>query len=228
MMATQPTAGPDREIIRANVDRLSRLYAAVVADCCDEAGYRHQILAHTVRPLKPQMRVVGVAYTVLCVEVYSIPEVPYVNELRAVDALQPLDVLVGTTNGATSFALWCELLATRARHGGAVGAVIDGFARDARRLIAMDFPTFCTGLHLGDTKGRGEVIASGVPIRCAGVLVNPGDYVIGDIDGVCVVPQEAIGRVLELAEARVAGEDRVRSELDDGRGVLEVNEFGVM
>jgi regulator of RNase E activity RraA len=95
--------------------------------------------------------------------------------------------------------------------------------------MAMDFPTFCTGLHLGDTKGRGEVIASGVPIRCAGVLVNPGDYVIGDIDGVCVVPQEAIGRVLDLAEAKVAGEDRVRSELEAGRGALDVyREFGVI
>ena len=52
-MATQPTAVPGREGIQANVDRLSRLYAAVVADCCDEAGYRQQILAHTVRPLKP-------------------------------------------------------------------------------------------------------------------------------------------------------------------------------
>ena len=172
---------------------------------------------------------VGVAYTVLCVEVYSIPAVPYVNELRAVDALQPLDVLVGTTNGATTFALWGELLATRARHGGAVGAVIDGFSRDAQRLMAINFPTFCTGLHPGDTKGRGEVIASGVPIRCAGVLVNPGDYVIGDIDGVCVVPQEAIGRVLDLAEAKMAGEDRARSALEAGRGVLNVyNEFGVI
>ncbi len=227
-MAMRPSAD-DLGCIEARVARLDRLYAAVVADCCDEAGYRQQILSHTVRPLMPTMRVVGVAHTMQCVEVYTLPEEPYVNELRAVDELSPHGVMVATTNGATSFALWGELLSTCARSRGAAGAVIDGFSRDARRIMEMGFPTFCTGLHLGDSKGRGEVIASGVPIRCAGVQVVPGDYVIGDVDGVCVVPQGIVDTVLELAEAKVAGEDRVRAALAAGRSVLDTfNEFGVM
>lgn len=99
------THGEDHAAIEANVARLERLYAAVVADCCDEAGYRDQIMAHTVRPLATAMRVVGVAHTMHCVEIYAIPESPYLGELRAVDELGPLQMMVATTNGATSFAL---------------------------------------------------------------------------------------------------------------------------
>jgi 4-hydroxy-4-methyl-2-oxoglutarate aldolase len=224
-----PNQQRDQHSIEANVERLSRLYAAVVADCCDAAGYRNQIMRHDVKPLTPDMRVVGVAQTALCVEVYSLPETPYLNELRAVDALRPLDLLVATTNGATSFALWGELLSTCARTRGAAGAVIDGFCRDARQIIMMGFATFCTGLHLGDTNGRGDVIASGVPIQCGGVKVYPGDYLIGDIDGVCVIPQQAIAEVLQRAEAKVEAEDLVRSELAAGRSVLDTyNKYGVL
>lgn len=219
----------DQNFIDVQVERLSRLYAAVVADCCDAVGYRNQIMRHDMRPIAQEMRVVGVASTVLCVEVYSIPAEPYVHELEAVDALQPHDIFVATTNGATSFALWGELLSTRARMRGATGAVIDGFSRDARRIGDMGFPTFCTGLHLGDSQGRGDVIASGVPIRCGDVIVHPGDYLIADIDGVCVVPQHAIIEVLQLAEEKIQSEDLVRTDLAAGRSVLETyHQYGVM
>ena len=88
----------------------------------------------------------------------------------------------GSAFGANSF---------RRRHvaRGARGAVIDGFIRDARQILAMGFPVFTTGLSPVDSNGRGDVVAYNVPIECGGVTVNPGDIVFGDADGVVIIPQ---------------------------------------
>src|SRR4029077_11148475 len=112
------------------------------------------------------------------------PERPYAIELACVDALKSGDVLVATTNGDQSSALWGELLSTAARAHGAVGAVIDGRTRDAAKIIAMDFPVFASGFSPLDSKGRLECTSYGASICLGQCQVGPGDWVFGDIDGV--------------------------------------------
>ena len=206
-----------------------QLYAAVISDALDAAGHREQALRHTIRPLHPQTLVVGRAMPVLCVEVYEIPDEPYQQEIAAVDSLKQNDVLICSTNGSRRICFWGELLSTAARARGARGAVIDGFIRDAKQILAMGFPVFTTGLSPVDSNGRGDVVAYNVPIECGGVTVNPGDIVFGDADGVVVIPQAVETAVIEAALEKVNGENRTRDELRAGATLREVyDKYGIL
>jgi regulator of RNase E activity RraA len=211
------------------IDRLSRLHPAVVADCLDRAGLRHQVLAPHVRPLTPAMRVAGYAATVRCVEVDAVPESRddwYCNELAAVDALRPGEVMVVSTCRGS---FWGELLATASAYRGARGVVADAYTRDTLALVEMGFPTFAAGIHCADSLGRIDVEARGVPISCAGVAVAPGDLVLGDHDGVVVVPAAAGEAIVTAAEEKVAGESLVRTKLAEGMPVSEAfRTYGVI
>jgi 4-hydroxy-4-methyl-2-oxoglutarate aldolase len=88
----------------------TRLYTSVVSDVLDHQGLLDQAMAARIRPIEPSMRLVGRAHTVLTADVYQRPENPYVKEIAAVDALQPGDVMVATTNGSERTCLWGELL----------------------------------------------------------------------------------------------------------------------
>jgi len=211
------------------IERLERLYPAVVADCLDRLGLRDQVLAPRIRPLFPDAKLAGVARTVHCMKVDGVPEDKddwYRGELAAVDALRPGDVMVVSTCDGS---YWGELLATAARHRGAHGIVADAYTRDTLALIEMGFPTFVAGIHCTDSLGRIDVDATGVEITCGGVLVTEGDLVLGDHDGVVVVPAGVAAEAIGLAEEKVSGENLVRSKLEEGMPVSEAfRTYGVI
>ena len=205
------------------------LYAAVLSDALDAAGYREQTLRHTIRPLYAEAIVVGRAMPVLCIDVYEIPDEPYQQEIAAVDSLKANDIFVCSTNESTRNCIWGELLSTAARARGARGAIIEGFIRDARQIMEMRFPVFMTGLSPVDSYGRGDVVAYNVPIECGGVTVHPGDIVFGDIDGVVVIPQAVEVEVIAAALEKVRGENRTRDELRAGARLREVyDKYGIL
>jgi regulator of RNase E activity RraA len=142
--------------------------------------------------------------------------------MDCVDALRPGEVLVATTNGDHGSALWGELLSTAARARGAAGAVIDGLTRDAARILAMNFPVFAAGFSPLDSKGRLDGVAHGEPIRIGTCVVRPGDWVLGDIDGIVVVPTELAESAFARALEKVRGENIVRAELERGRSLRSV------
>ncbi len=206
-----------------------QLYAAVISDALDAAGFREQVLRHTIRPLLPETVVVGRAMPVLCLDVYEIPDEPYQQEIAAVDSLKQNDVIICSTNGSTRICFWGELLSTAAQARGARGAVIDGFIRDIRKIVAMRFPIFTTGLSPVDSNGRGEVVAYNVPIECGGVTVNPGDIVFGDADGVVIIPQSVEQQVIEAALEKVQGENQTRDALREGATLREIyDKYGIL
>jgi regulator of RNase E activity RraA len=211
------------------VERLGRLHPAVVSDSLDRVGIRDRVLAPRIRPLFPDAKLAGVARTVRCVAVDSVPEDPadwYRGELAAVDALRPGDVMVvGTCEGS----YWGELLATAATARGARGIVLDAYTRDTLALIELGFPTFAAGIHCADALGRIDVAETGGEIQCGGVDVADGDLVLGDFDGVVVVPAAVAADVVALAEEKVAGESRVREKLAEGMPVSEAfRTYGVI
>jgi len=207
--------------------RLNALYTAVIADVLDRLGYRDQSCRAEIRPLFPGARIAGVARTVRTVPAQELgPAEPYKGEIAAVDALGPGDVMV-VSECAWSF--WGELLSTAARYRGCHGVVIDGYTRDTRAIIAMGFPVFCRGIHPADSLGRIDVAEHGVPIRCGGVLVNPGDLILADDDGVVAIPHAVAEQTLTMAEEKVRGENRVRQALADGMSVAEAfRRYGVL
>jgi len=182
-----------------------------------------------IRPLYPEARMAGFASTVHAVEVSAPPADPddyYRGELQAVDALREGDIMiVSRVRGS----YWGELLATASRYRGARGIVVDGYTRDTLQLIEMQFPTFAAGINCHDSLGRIDVEAVGVPVECGGVRVEQGDLVLGDHDGVVVVPYAVAEEVITLAEGKVAGENLVRAKLAEGMPVWEAfRTYGVI
>jgi regulator of RNase E activity RraA len=206
-----------------------QLYSAVLADVLDSLGHRTNALPPNVRPLNPAWRVFGRAVTLTVVPVAAEPAHPYAVEMECIDSLKPGDVLVGTTCGDNSSALWGELLSTASRAHGAAGVILDGLTRDARKILELDFPVFATGYSPLDSKGRLDATCFNQPMRIGDCVVHHGDLVFGDIDGVVVVPQSLAEAALKKAIEKVQGENTVRDELAKGRSVREVfAEFGIL
>lgn len=193
-----------------------KLYSSVISDVLDSMGYRNQAMRADINPVWPGAVVAGRAHTCLSVDIYEIKENPYENEIAAVDTLKPNDVLVGGTNCSTETSLWGELLSTAARARGARGAIVDGYTRDVVRIRDMQFPLFATGTRPLDSKGRSIVLEYGRPVKCGDVLVNEGDIVLADIDGVIVIPQEIADEVIEKSLEKASGEDAFRDEILGG------------
>ena len=200
------------------------LYAAVLSDVLDELGYRDQAMPPSIRPLDDALVLVGRARTGIYREVYAVVpgDNPYALEIALVDDLQPGDVAVLGCGGSTRIAPWGELLSTAARARGAAGCLTDGFVRDVKFIRQMKFPVFHGGIAPLDSKGRGKVAEIDVPIRCGGVAVAPGDLVVGDADGVIVVPRAVEAEALDRAFAKVRGENDTRDELARGAKLADV------
>jgi regulator of RNase E activity RraA len=203
------------------LERAEALHVSVVSDCLDSLGIRDNVLASHIRPLQVESRVAGFARTVQLAEVDAPPADPRDNyrlELESVGSLEEGDVVVTST---CQRSYWGELLATACRYRGARGIVADAYTRDTRRLMEMGFPTFVAGIQAQDSLGRLDVSALDVPVECGGVLVQPGDLILGDNDGVVVVPRAAIAEVLDLAEAKVRTESEMRADLSRGLPMSE-------
>lgn len=201
-----------------------RLYTAVLSDVLDAVGWTAQAFPPGIRPLDDALVMAGFARTGLYREVHHVEpgENPYELEIALVDDLAADDVVVFGCGGSRRIAPWGELLSTAARVRGAAGCVTDGFVRDVRAIRRLGFPVFHGGIAPLDSKGRGKVAAVDVPIRCADVAVRPGDLVVGDADGVVVVPRAVEEEVVARAFAKVDGEDDTRAELEAGRSLREV------
>ena len=208
-----------------------RLYSAVLSDVLDELGLPNQAMAARIRPLDDELVLAGFARTGLFQEVSHVTpgENPYELEIRIIDDLRPNECVVFGCSGSQRIAPWGELLTTASRARGAVGAVTDGFVRDVRGIRSMKFPVFHGGIAPLDSKGRGKVVAIDIPIDCAGVRVESGDLIFGDVDGVVVVPRKVEEQVLARALEKVSGENKTREELLRGAKLKDVfDRYGVL
>jgi 4-hydroxy-4-methyl-2-oxoglutarate aldolase len=211
---------------------VAKLYAAVLSDVLDGLGLTAQAMRPFVRPLDESLVLFGRARTGLYMPRYHVEpgRNPYEVEIALVDDLREGDVAVLACGGPTDrIAPWGELLTTASLARGAAGCVTDGLVRDVRRVHEAGFPVFHGGIGPLDSKGRGEMMAMDVPVECGGVRVEPGDYVLGDADGVVVVPQGVAAEAFGQALAKVEAEDRTREMLAAGRKLKEVfDELGVL
>lgn len=213
------------------------LFTAVVGDVMDKMGLLHQFLPPRIKPLRDETVMIGRAMTVLEADVFtessdsgvdSLMSQPFGLMFRALDSLKPGEVYL-CTGAAPRYALWGELMSTRAMKLGAAGAVVDGYHRDTRGILSLGFPTFSCGAYAQDQGPRGKVIDFRVPLEIGGVRVSPGDVVFGDLDGVCIVPREAEEEVFRKALEKVQKENLVERAIKDGMSTQEAFEkFGVM
>jgi 4-hydroxy-4-methyl-2-oxoglutarate aldolase len=207
------------------------LYVAAVCDILDSFGYRHQAMHQRLRPLDPDCCViVGRARTFRWMETdYEVKENPYSKEIEAMDSLCENDVVIHSTDASGTNAPWGELMSTVSKVKGVSGCICDSQIRDCVKIKALRFPVFYAGIRPLDSKGRGLVVGYDVPVRCGDVLVNPGDLVFADFDGVVVVPQEVENKVFELAKVKIHAEDVSRKELFEGKTLREVyDKYGAL
>ncbi|MGN9847039.1 RraA family protein [Nonomuraea sp. H19] len=191
------------------------LYTPVVGDILDQVGRYRQFLPPQIHPLEPSMIVVGRAMPVAIGDVHGVQRKPFGRLTEALDQLQPQEVFLVAT-GQAQCAAWGEILTTTARTRGAAGAVVDAYHRDTSKVLAQEWPVFSRGAYAQDAGVRAAVIDYRVPIQVGQVFVTPGDLIIGDRDGVVVVPHEIEGEVLERALQKAMTESVVRKAIEDG------------
>jgi len=213
------------------------LNTAVIGDIMDKLGYVNQFLPPRIQPLADHMKIVGRAMTVLEADTFEdlsknslnpVLTKPFGLMLEALDDLKENEVYL-CTGSSPAYALWGELMSTRARMLGAAGAVVNGYSRDTEGILKMDFPTFSYGRYAQDQAPRGKVIDFRCPIVIEHVRILPGDIVVGDMDGVCIVPQAAENQIIEKALEKARGEKVVKKAIEKGMSAFDAFEkYGIM
>ncbi|MBT4485750.1 MAG: RraA family protein [Candidatus Latescibacteria bacterium] len=210
-------------------EKLTKLYSAVIMDVMDAMNTRVQCMEPSVKPLLPSMKTWGEVVTMYMETVAEVPEQPFQLEMEVLDDIKEGQVIVTQCNASELSAFWGGLLSNAAVGRKAAGVISDGGARDYNEIVALNFPTFCTGLSPYDSMGRMDGKERDIPIVCGGIRVSPGDLVFGDVDGVVVVPQEMAEEVIEKAWEKVQGENTVREELRSGASVVKTFEkYGIL
>lgn len=207
------------------------LYVPIVCDILDGLGKHNQGMHQRLRPLDPDhCIIVGRARTFRWMDTdYMVEEDPYGLEIDAIDSLGLNDVVIHSTDYAGTNAPWGELLSTASKVRGVAGCICDSQIRDCLRIKALEFPVFYQGIRPLDSLGRGRVMAYDVPVRCGEVLVNPGDLVFADFDGIVVVPKDVEEETLNRAAEKVQKENVTRAGLLEGKTLREVyNIYGVL
>ncbi len=207
-------------------------FCSLISDVLDGLGLTRQALPPGIRPLDETLKLVGRARTMLYADVYSPPgpdENHYILEIQLVDSLHPDEVVVAACGATGRIAPWGGLLSTASTMRGAAGAVMDGYVRDIQHVRELGFPVFAAGVAPLDSRGRGKVIETDIPIEVGGVAVSPGDIVFGDADGCIIIPRELEEDVVLGCREKLAAENHTLQALLDGRLLEDVyDEFGVL
>jgi len=203
------------------IEQLETFYTAVVADVLDSLGYRNQTLSTDIKAMTPANKVSGRVFTAKAKSVSAIPDEPYKLEMAAIDAMKSGDVLLVDADHNRQCAFWGELLSTACQAKGVRGIVMSACTRDLWALNEFEFPVFGIGRTPADSKGRIDVTQFGEPINIDGVETKNGDYILGDIDGVVIIPENMVDKTIQLAKEKVNGENTLRADLSRGMPVAE-------
>jgi 4-hydroxy-4-methyl-2-oxoglutarate aldolase len=205
-------------------DRYERLYTGVVTDVLDDYGYKDQTFDRSIKPISREMSTAGIAYPAVGRTNRSVDsDIQIRRFLEMLGDAPEHSILVMNTNDTTSSHIG-ELTTTALANQGCRGVVVEGGLRDTEFVLEQDYPVFAQYRTPADSVPRWELVDSNTTTVVGNVSVSPGDVVIGDIDGVVVVPQEIAVDVLHNAEAEKETENQVRATIEEGATPLEAFE----
>lgn len=191
-------------------------YTGAMSDILDEMGLRDQVLPHEIRSIQPGQTVAGRALTVLGEPAAGLERDDYfLPFLKMLGATGAGDVVVMQPNDSV-VAHFGELSAETARSRGGAGVVVDGGVRDTELLLKLGFPAFARYTTPQDMVGRWRLVDCNVPVTIGRTRVYAGDYVVGDRDGVVIIPAEAAEEAIGKAEAVIREENYIRRAVVEG------------
>lgn len=217
---------PTRYLSNEAVQALRRASTATLSTQLLRRGFRNTYLAG-LTPTRPDLRMVGYAFTLRYVPMREdLDQIDYDNTTNvqrlAVESVGPEDVLVIDARNDVGAATLGNILATRMMMRGAAGIVTDGALRDTSGFREIDLPTYCRATHQLQSNTRHHPVDMNVPIGCAGVLVMPGDVVVGDADGVIVLPRAVAEEVALAAVEQEQREEFVLEKITSGASIRGV------
>lgn len=202
----------------------NNFYSAALADILDEMGYLECVVSpHAmIRPLFPQAICAGRVRTLLNAPMKTGRDDPYRKAIELIDSLKPGDLPLSAAIKPLETGIMGELSATAMRQRGARGCLVDGYTRDARKIIRMEFPVFARGVSAIDSTDRTAVVDADCPVIFGNRTVHPGEIAFADLDGIVFIPREIEAEVIAEASKRVEVENRVRDELGGGTSMRDV------
>lgn len=210
-------------------ERLGALYTGVVYDALSEMGLAGQALPAAIQGLDPGRRLAGPVWTLSGVRTPSISRDDSLRRWTEFLSAAPAGHVVVCQPNDLDIALMGELSAETLKSRGGLGYVVDGGCRDIDFILKLGFPVFCRFRTPADIAGRWRVDEMGTSVRIGGLDIHTGDYLIGDRDGVVIVPRAHAEAVIAKAEAAVSAEDKVRAAIlagtDPKDAYLEFGKF---
>ncbi len=197
---------PSKDVIK----ELAKFPTALLSDAMEKSQAMHS----EIKPVIPIDKVVGPAVTARTMAA------DYLTPVAAIDYAEPGDILVIDVRSHKDTAIWGELASTSCKSRGIVAVIIDGAVRDVDGIQEIQFPVYARAItpNAGDCSVLGDI---NVPIQCGGVLVNPGDIVVADSDGVVVIPKVRATQVLEKVKKQKELEDTIRQLMSQGLSCYE-------
>ncbi len=219
-VSTKPFPVPVKELLA----RYEQLYTGAISDVLREHALLDQSIGHLI-PLRPEKTIAGIAFTVK-----SAPNVKITGEMtfrtQMLDEMKADAFVVWDASNDEKATMWGGVMTATAVGKGLRGALIDGGIRDTHQILEKDFPVFYKYRIPNGSLGRCLITHYQVPILIRGVLIKPGDVILGDIDGVVVVPRDLAYEVLVRAEEIRANEKKIFGWVAEGQSVHQITAKG--
>lgn len=206
-------------------ERYDKVSTPMINDVLREMGMLYQTLPNEILPLREEMKVCGIAFTIK-----GSKNLDQTNEMtqraQMLESIPENSVCVWDTSGDNESAQWGEIMTMASKKRGCRGAIVDGGVRDTNKVLEQDFPVFCKYRTSSGMLGRFRMIGYQMPVMIGNVHIYPGDIVCADIDGCIVVPRKIAYEVLVRAEQILENEIHIKEMVESGITPTEVVKNG--
>ena len=204
--------------------RFAKAYSGAVADVLDGHGLKQQVLPAGILPLSRGMRLAGPAFPGFGVSSDELVEDSMRQQLAVLEKVRPGEICVLGCGGDSRCAQWGEIMSRTMLQQGSTGAVLDGGVRDTEFILNLNFPVFARYQSPASSVGRWKIEDWHCAVTIGSVQIAPGDWILGDVDGVVVTPASLVEDVLRDVEEKMRLEALMREELGRGTRITEVYE----